>query len=252
MGGAALLIYGSVPEVRLTAEPVPRSLIDRLLGRASAPAPAWFDVSRERRMITLPSGAFAKMGPAFTDYVANKFPKPWKATSAILEYLRLDITNVYVRGESAGKNPPEWYLQLTFSGCAGMAEVSAELAVHWAQRWYAEREAELLAKYFKPYNFTPNGRIEGAPSPTIFVPLGAAGYARFEPTPRPVDEEYIESRYLEIDASAMETLGDGERETIMRTLDEKLPPMLEGGGCRCQLCSPDFDAAACDRLVPFW
>jgi hypothetical protein len=252
LGGAALLIYGSVRDERLHPPAAPRSLVDRLLGRDRAETPAWSSVGRDRRMIDLPADALAQMGSAFTDHVANCFSQPWKATTAILEYLRLDITSVYVRGEATGSNPPEWYVQVTFSGCAGMSEVSAELAVHWAQRWYAEDQAGLTAKYLEPYGFKPNGRTGAAPSPAVYVPLGAAGYARFDPTPRPVDEDVVESRFFEIDAAATETLDEAEKAMVMQMLDEKLPPILPSGSCCCQLCAPDFDAVACDRLVPFW
>jgi hypothetical protein len=252
LGGAALLIYGSVSDDRLHPPAAPRSLVDRLLGRTPAASPAWSSFGHDRRMIDLPAGALAQMGTEFTDYVANHFSQPWKATSAILEYLRLDITSVYVRGEATGSNLPEWYVQVTFSGCAGMSQVSSELAVHWAQRWYAEHQGDLTTKYLEPSGFKPNGRTEAAAPAPVFVPLGAAGYARFDPVPRPVDEEIVESRFFEIDAAATETLDDAEKAKVMQMLDEKLPPMLPSGSCCCQLCAPDFNAAACDRLVPFW
>ena len=89
------------------------------------------------------------------------------------------------------------------------------------------------------------------PRPPLFVPFGIAGYALFNPEPRPPDDEYVESRYFDIDAAAMDTLEEGERAAVLRALDEQLPPILPVGSCCCQLCAPRFDVAAFDALVPF-
>jgi hypothetical protein len=202
-------------------------------------------------MIDLPTDPLKNLPMAFRDYVIGRCAPPWIATASVLEYLRLDVMSIYVRGDASGGSPTEWYVQLTFSGCAGMAEVSSELAVHWAERWYLEKQAEITSKYLKPYGFEPSGLRLPDRSEAIFVPLGAAGYALFNPTPRPPDEESLESRYFDIDASALETISEDERGALMRRLDEDLPQILPAGSCCCQLCAPDFDASDCDRLVPF-
>jgi hypothetical protein len=202
-------------------------------------------------MIDLPTEPLKGLASAFSDYIVNRASPPWTATASVLEYLRLDVISIYVRGEDPGNNSPEWYLQFTLSGCAGMAEVSAELMVHWADRWYRENQSDLQLRYLTPYGFTPDGRIERASPAALFVPFGVAGYAQFNPVPRPPDDEYVESRYFDIDAAAMETLDESERAATLRAVDEQLPPILPTGLCCCQLCAPHFDVAACDRLVPF-
>ena len=143
-------------------------------------------------------------------------------------------------------------MQFTVSGCAGTSEVSAELMAHWAERWFNENKADLRSRYLTPYGFEPDGRIERAGSSApLFVPFGIAGYALFNPEPRALDDEDVESRYFEIDSAALDTLDEGERAAVLRALDEQLPPILPVGSCCCQLCAPRFDAAACDALVPF-
>ena len=156
----------------------------------------------------------------------------------------LDIVDLHVRGDATGSNPPDWYVQLSFSGCAGMAQVSSELAAHWAERWYRAEQADLVSRYLQPYGFEPSGRIEPGRSLDVFVPLGSAGYARYDATRGPEDGEFSESRYFDIDASALETLGESERSRALRKLDEDVPPLLSTDSCCCQWCAPRFDVAA--------
>src|SRR5688500_5439911 len=136
MAASALLIYGTASEALLQPRPAPRSLLDRLLGRTPTIAPAWFEINRDRRIIDLPCVELQALGGSFRDHVASRFHPKSKATSSVLDYLGIGVTQVLVRGDASGSNPPEWYVQVTFSGCAGMAEVSAELAAHWAELWY--------------------------------------------------------------------------------------------------------------------
>jgi hypothetical protein len=252
MGGSALLIYGRISEDLLQPRAVPRSIVDRMLGRVRTKAPAWSPIGRDRRLIDLPTNGLRKLVSAFRDRVAAQFDPPWSSTRSVLDYLRLDVIYLHVRGDASSGDPPDWYIQLTFSGAAGMAEVSAQLASHWAERWYRAESDDLLASYLEPYGFEPDGRIEPDSSTDIFVPLGAAGYALFNAAPRaPDDEAYFESRYFEIDVSAIETLSEAERARVLQTLDEELPRLFPPDTCCCQWCAPNFDVASVDRLVPF-
>lgn len=251
MGGSALLIYGTVSDDLLRPRPAPRSIVGRLFGRGREEVPTWSQIGRDRRMIDLPIDALDGVAATFRTYVTGRFNAPWTSTRTVLEYLRLDVVDLYVRGDASGSNPPEWYVQLGFSGCAGMAEVSSELAAHWAERWYRAEQTDLVSRYLRPYGFEPNGRIEPDRSAAVFVPLGTAGYGLYESTPRPADGDDAESRYFDIDASALETLRESERSRVLRKLDEDIPPLLPTGSCCCQSCAPHFDVAACDRLVLF-
>jgi acyl carrier protein len=163
-------------------------------------------------MMDLPANDLKALGREFHSFVAARFQPPWKATASVLEYFALDVITVYLRGDQEGEAPPEWYVQLTFSGCAGMADVSSELATHWAERWYEADSERIANTLLRPHGFEPSGRTLGVGSGTLFVPIGAGGYATFSPTPREVDDdaERAESRYFEVDESVLETLDESE------------------------------------------
>jgi hypothetical protein len=48
------------------------------------------------------------------------------------------IPSLYCWGEREAGSDTRSYVQLGFSGCAGMAEVSATVAGHWAAAWIRE------------------------------------------------------------------------------------------------------------------
>jgi hypothetical protein len=253
MGGSALLIYGTVSDELLQPRQAPRSLLGRLFGGSGAAAPKWRPLGRDRRMMDLPANDLKALGREFHSFVAARFQPPWKATASVLEYFALDVITVYLRGDQEGEAPPEWYVQLTFSGCAGMADVSSELATHWAERWYEADSERIANTLLRPHGFEPSGRTLGVGSGTLFVPIGAGGYATFSPTPREVDDdaERAESRYFEVDESVLETLDESELPDAMRKLDEELRPLIPPSVCCCQWCSPTLDVAALDRTSPF-
>jgi hypothetical protein len=252
MGGHAVVIYGVAADRLTQPEPGTRSMVDRLLGRTRMHAPTWSQVGPHLKIMDLPAGELEGLAPRFVDYVEARLHPPWAATSTVLEYLRLGVFTVHVRGAASGDKPPEWYVQLTFSACAGMADVSSELAAHWAQLWYRAEQGDLTSRFLKPYGFEPDERIEPDRSDLIFVPLGVWGYGLFNATPEPVDDDDdVHSRYFDIDASALETLDDGERERVLRRLDVEAPPLLPAQSCCCQMCAPDFEVGKLDRVVPF-
>jgi hypothetical protein len=113
MGGSALLIYGRISEDLLQPRAVPRSIVDRVLGRSRTKAPAWSQIGRDRRLIDLPTNRLRKIVSAFRDRVATQFDPSWTSTRSVLEYLRLDVIHVHVRGDASSDNPPDWYVQLT-------------------------------------------------------------------------------------------------------------------------------------------
>ena len=75
----------------------------------------------------------------FRKFLAGRMPEPNEASSDTLTYLAIDgIPSLYLRGEREAGKEPVWYTQFGFSGCAGMAEVSAAVAFHWAAAWVRE------------------------------------------------------------------------------------------------------------------
>lgn len=70
------------------------------------------------------------------------------------QYLAMDVVTINVRGERSGDEVSSWYVQMTFSACAGMADTSAEVAAHWAEIWYRRAGDELASNHFRPFGFT--------------------------------------------------------------------------------------------------
>ena len=170
MGGHAYIIPGKV-EARLLPDPgaapaeVPRvSFWRRLFGGAPSARP------EASRVISLPNGDRhfeiqpARLERALTqslrNWVRGRLPNPSRASATILEYLSEIEPSVYVRGvQQAGQERPEFYVQVSFSGCAGEAETSARAAAHWAALWYEANHRQIAAEYLVPFGFTPEIKL---------------------------------------------------------------------------------------------
>jgi hypothetical protein len=249
MGGSALLIYGTVSNALLEPRPIPRSLVSRLLRKSAATAPEWRQIGSSRRLMSLPASGLEKLGDEFRRSVKRRFNRPWAATSAVIDYLGLGVIEVHLRGDRIDESAPDWYVQLNFSGCAGMAQIASEVATHWAERWYHEESARIVSTLLAPHGFEPNGRTGGAAEAPVFVPVGAAGYAVYMPNPR-YDPDFDSSRvqHFDVDASALEALDEETQAELLRRLDSELRPLIPEEQCCCQWCSPDFDVAVIDQL----
>src|SRR5688572_8800515 len=101
MGGSALLIYGTLSPERLTPRPLPRTLVDRLLGRTREVAPRVTSMGR-RELTELPAAELAPLIVRYREYLARTLPSPNEATRAVLDYLNLrNIPSLYLRGDRA-------------------------------------------------------------------------------------------------------------------------------------------------------
>jgi hypothetical protein len=252
MGGSSFVIYGNAKEECLRPRVKPRTIWDRLLGRKHmAATPEWNAMGKDSHSIDLPVGNLSGIGTEFRDYIIKRFPKPWAATKSVIQYLGKDQPHIYIRGEKTGNKPPEWYVQLAFSDCAGEALISSYIAFHWAERWYRDNQADIMTRYFQPYGFEPNGRDNSIASSELFVPFGDAGYAIYEPTAEPKEEEYPESRYFGFDSWFEEGMEEDQVRKFYDKIDNELRQVLPSDSCCCQWCNPNFDTAVCDKLVPF-
>ena len=231
MGGSAFLIYGRVAEERSRVKPG-----------------AWTSVGANRRIVTLPTDVVSKLPDAFLADLGRRFSKPWSATATTLEYLQADATTAYLRGDEEAGKGLEWYVQLNFSGGAGLSEVSAVLAVHWAERWFATQPSALAAAYLEPDGFSPNGRVEPLNAAHMFVPVGAAGYAI-------IDRSSPDGPMLDVDQWALEAIEEfGEDDEIDATamLDRAyaaMPSLRSADSCCCQWCTPQLDPTPLDHVV---
>lgn len=133
MGGSALLIKGMPSADLLTPRAAARSLADRLLGRHPVSGPTETPIGRDRVLLEIPSDPLRPLADDLRTYVDRAFDDPWPSTMYVRDYLAMDVVTTYLRGERSGNEVPSWYIQLTFSACAGMADTSAEVAAHWAE-----------------------------------------------------------------------------------------------------------------------
>jgi hypothetical protein len=173
---------------------------------------------------------------AFQRFLALRICNPWHATKTFLEYLQSGTTRVYLRGEkSHEKDDTNWYVQLSFSGCGGMAETSAELAYHWAELWVQHDIQRINDTILQPEGFTAYRQLQRVDDPISFVPVGTPEYSVYAAVSLRSDEQ----KEFDVDASVLEIqedLGDG----FLAKIREQLSGMMADGNCRCQLCMPDY------------
>jgi hypothetical protein len=245
LGGSALLIHGTPSADLLTPRAAPRSLADRLLRRHPRSGPTETPIGRDRVLLEIPSGPLHALADDFRIYVERAFDHPWPSTWCVQDYLAMDVATTYLRGESSGIEVPGWYVQLTFSACAGMADTSAEVAAHWAEIWYRRTGDRLASKYFLPFGFTPE-RVDTIGPAKLFVPLGRLGYALFHGVEEAgfADSE----RNFELDSSVLETFNGVDLTREWQELDETLSDVRAAGVCLCQFCAPGLDLSRFDQL----
>jgi len=229
MGGTAILIYGDIDPRRLEQ---PRGFFSRLLGRP--------EVRRElpEGLVDLPSKDLKVLADDFAAFLEARLPNPSTSSQAVLDYLDIAKASVYLRGEKDVEGGRTWYVQLSFGSCAGMAEISAEVAAHWAMLWYASERQRINSELLQPAGFIA-ATFELIAEPAAFLPVGSGGYANYQFGP-----DYPESRrYFSMDAAAEESY-ETESDRIHGWLESHGVAMVRNGGCHCQLCAPDFDPAS--------
>ena len=247
LGGSVFLINGTPSADLLTPRAAPRALGDRLLGRHPVAGPTETPIGRDYVMLEIPAGPLRPLADHFRAFVKDAFDDPWPSTKNVLDYLALDVVTTYLRGDRSSEGESSWSCQLAFSACAGMADVSAEVATHWAEIWYRKSADQLASKYFLPFGFTPHA-VDAAGGDRRFVPLGGLGYALTRDDETAADPESTDSRYFELDHSGRETLGDVDLTREWRELDEALSDVRAAGACLCQFCAPALNLSRFDRL----
>lgn len=202
-------------------------------------------IGRDQVLLEIPSAPLRPLARDFQAFVERAFDDPWPSTTSVRDYLAIDVITTYVRGSRAAQGARDWYVQFTFSACAGMADTSAEVAAHWAEIWYRRSGDELAAKYFGPFGFTPE-RVEGPAS--RFVPLGRLGYALIHDGEH-TDPEDPGSRYFALDSAVLETFDEDDDLTAeWQELDAALSDVRAAGVCLCQFCAPSLDLSRFERL----
>lgn len=232
MGGAAVQIMGSLDARRLEE---PRGFFAKLF--RSRP-PREFSVGRDRTMIDLPCKDLRILEVEFQNFLRAELPSPWLASKSVLDYLGTGTTDIHLRGERQDGGEASWYVQVTFSGCAGLAQTSADIAAHWADIWF-QRHRDQIGALLQLRGFTPTG-VEPVTEEQTYLPIGESGYAGFSREGwGPKDEV---PTHFSFDAAVNET-NDAEAQRLSAQLESKFRRLMSDGRCRCQLCEPAFDCS---------
>jgi hypothetical protein len=227
MGGSATMIHGNIDPRRLEH---PRGYFARLFGRGVTEIP----MGNDRALIDLPCRDLKDVADGFPAWLRDTLADAWVSSKAILDYLDTAAPNIHLRGDREGATT-SWYVQVGFSGCAGLAQTSADVASHWAQKWFDD-ERERIDALLRPRGFFAE-RAEAINESSLFLPIGAGGYAGYS-----VEGWMAGSQrsHYEFDA-AIEENDEGAAQRLRQVLDTQLVALMADGQCRCQLCMPDFD-----------
>ncbi len=240
MSGNGIAIVGELAPDRLESIPAAKPWFARLLRRTEASRGAWRNIGTTW-FIEPPSNDLAPLFDDYRRFLDDRFPQPWPATRQLLEYLDSGVADVRLRGERGADQTVDearWRIDLVFSGCAGVGEVSAAVAAHWAGHWYKRRRDAIADRLTQAAGFTPHGLDEGLPVTGRFLPLEGGYYALYHDEPQPgfTAAGEIETHF-EIDEAVLEDpLVDGDP---LPAIEAHHAARMADGRCRCQLCAPD-------------
>ncbi len=240
MGGAAFVAEGET-ETLLDAREVSPGFLDRLLGRTRTAGPRWEQFGT-KRLAHLPDvAALDEVPRAFQRYIERRFLDPDPAQRAVRDYLRAGPARAALTAEEDEDGERRIFFQVGFSGCAGLAEVTAQVCAHWYGFYWQDPLSEPLRADLATCGFVP-GPAMARDTPERFFPLhGGHGYAQWidgsdwNPAYRPHKDQHT---WLEVDAALDEQLPD-----VAARLAETYLAAVEAGveqQCRCPFCSPDF------------
>ena len=191
----------------------------------------------------------------FRQYIWDRIPESeqWQSTSDFMEYLALDVVELQLLGFIANEETEaDWSLDMFFSSCGGMAEVSAQLAAHWARIWLLN-QASKIKESLAPFGFAPETRctyietadIESPPTrfPSRmqpcprFVPIADSSYASYRSSRGNADND---SRF-DLNSALVERIEDTQ--DLLAELEHHYGAALAEGKCLCQLCAPEIDSS---------
>lgn len=249
MGGHAYVISGRlVPERIERAKPSsdlvrPVMFWRKLVGAREpiAESPSVVQLANGDRLTEIPA---APLDTALIDdlraWLDRCIEQPSRGTAVVIDYLNDSSPTVYVRGIHRADDPmPEHFVQVMFSGCAGVAETSARVAAHWTALWYAAEHARITSEHFLPFGFTPDALVP-VDERMAFLPAGELGYLEYVPH----DMRHDAHAAFEMDHATADAHADSP---LLARLDDVFGGFMREGTCRCQLCEPDFGDATFDE-----
>lgn len=113
----------------------------------------------------LPTKGFHKaLWTDFRGFVRERLTAPWPASRSACEYLDTIGWTLYLR-----RYPEGWFLQVTWTGCAGVAETSAALATHWTRLWWEARSPSIPDVTVDPSRWGDGSDPPFAPVGDVYV-----------------------------------------------------------------------------------
>lgn len=237
MGGSAILVFGNVDLPLLKNRPVEQSVFQKLLGIKKHASLKETRINDQLTIVEIENRPLHGLRDDFKKYILRTIPRPHSASGQIIAYLNMKTMTIYLR---ANKSPEktDWHVQFSFSGCAGMAETSAELCAHWIEIWLQE-ERDLISDTLFKNGFQVHDQKD-SPSGYCFIPFEKYGYGRILRKDEIYGgEDYEGSRYLAFDQGSLESIPDKEL-SGMKELDHKYQKYIIENKCRCQICEPNF------------
>ena len=226
MGGYSHIIEGVIREEALKPKTSDKGFWGRLFGGAKRDR-IHRNSFGDSVLIDVPCRGLSKrVHDHFISYLRQKLPQPNEATASIFDYLDIAKTDVYIRGEEKSGSC-SWSTQVSFSGCAGMADVSAEVCSHWAAIWTEEHLEDFVKPLLSEYGFEVNEQDEKSQIDYSFIRVkidGQHSYAAIE-----------SDGSIGLDGSFYEYLAE-DYEQFDKRMQELYGHKASLKECECQLC----------------
>lgn len=243
MGGSAFIIKGSLDESKIQHFEEPNSILDRMVRKRAVKWPKINESKDGSKSIELYTKDVQKeLSTNFITFL-KQLKSSWKATTSLIEnYLSSNRLCLYLRGEQrSAQSGVEWYIQFSFSGSAGFAEISAEVSSHFVEIWYKLNKDEIDYTLLTKLGFTPSYVETTKEPPLYYFPLDYIGYIAYEENTFYLDEGKMACHFA-IDDGWVESIVD---DTINVELIFKIESLItkyfsEQKRCYCQLCFPEF------------
>ncbi len=155
MGGTALWMSGSFDLSKCRAT-TPQRGLRRFFAKRRVPE--WKAEGAGQSIEIFPAKLDRTVLDSLRKFLSREFAKPSDSSNSVLDYLDFAFL-LRIRGyrETSGAEP-QWTVELLFSGCGGMAQVSSEVAYHWFCNWLHHSDESVSVARRKWIRGRPTGR----------------------------------------------------------------------------------------------
>ncbi|MEN6319299.1 MAG: hypothetical protein ABFD82_11160 [Syntrophaceae bacterium] len=175
MGGSAFLLFGNIDSTLLESRESKQSIIQKLFGIKKHAGPTETKMHDKLTLIDIKNHNLHVLTDDFKKYILTVISDPNSASKQFIDYLNMKTLSIYLRGNKSPEKT-EWYVQFSFSGCAGMSETAAELGSHWVEIWI-HNERNLISNILDKNGFKINEEKDDSAG-YYFIPFEHYGYAR--------------------------------------------------------------------------